>query len=81
MPPGRSWLSVQSLSISMWWRTPERKELGVPKAMTPNQQEFDRMSAQSRSVLGEEVWQAKWAEGAKLSPDQALALVTPSLPV
>jgi hypothetical protein len=46
----------------------------------PNQREYDRESAQTRLVLGEEAWQVAWAAGVKLSLDQALALVVSGAP-
>jgi hypothetical protein len=46
----------------------------------PNQREYDRESAQTRVVLGEEDWQVAWAAGVKLSLDQALDLVVASAP-
>jgi hypothetical protein len=47
----------------------------------PNQREYDRESARVREVLGEETWQAAWAEGGKLTADQALTLVRPTAPI
>jgi len=47
----------------------------------PNQHEYDRTAVRVRAGLGEEDWQMAWAEGARLTPDQALALVRQSAPV
>ena len=40
----------------------------------PNQRDYDRSSARILESLSEEAWRSAWAEGAKLSPDEALAL-------
>jgi tetratricopeptide (TPR) repeat protein len=42
----------------------------------PNQRDYDRSAARIHEALGEEAWRAAWAEGATLTPDEALALVT-----
>jgi tetratricopeptide (TPR) repeat protein len=51
----------------------EKNEMTLSR---PNQGDFDRSVAWTREALGEEAWQASWADGGKLTPDQALALVT-----
>jgi tetratricopeptide (TPR) repeat protein len=40
----------------------------------PNQRDYDRSAALIREMLGEETWQEAWAQGARLTPDEALAL-------
>lgn len=47
----------------------------------PNQRDYDRESVRVRNALGEETWQEAWAEGARLTPDQALNLVASTAPI
>jgi predicted ATPase len=47
----------------------------------PNQHDYAQAAARVRAALGEEAWQTAWTEGARLTPDQALALAQQSAAV
>jgi tetratricopeptide (TPR) repeat protein len=46
------------------------------KLSLPNQSDYDRTAVTARGVLGEDGWQRSWAEGTRLSVDEALSLLT-----
>jgi tetratricopeptide (TPR) repeat protein len=47
----------------------------------PNQQQYDRESARVRAALGDKTWEAAWAVGMKLTPEEALDLIRPTAPI
>jgi tetratricopeptide (TPR) repeat protein len=48
---------------------------------SPNQRDYDHTMRYVRDALSEETWRSAWEEGAKLTPDEAVALIAAGAPV